>query len=106
MFWIKNKKIRYAPAYLSFAREKWGIRGHVFSDMLSLGLYGKVSADDYSECNYQGLLSNHLNDLPVKFSVCVNDGQDKLPTMYWLPKLHKKPYKARFIAKSSSCTTT
>ena len=26
--------------------------------------------------------------------------------MYWLPKLHKTPYKARFIANSSSCTTT
>ena len=32
--------------------------------------------------------------------------QEKLPTMYWLPKLHKRPYKARFIANSSSCTTT
>ena len=39
-------------------------------------------------------------------TVCVNEGQDKLPTMYWLPKLHKRPYKARFIANSSSCTTT
>ena len=26
--------------------------------------------------------------------------------LYWLPKLHKRPYKARFIAYSSSCTTT
>ena len=26
--------------------------------------------------------------------------------MYWLPKLHKRPYKARFIANSSACTTT
>ena len=26
--------------------------------------------------------------------------------MYWLPKLHQGPYKARFIADSSSCTTT
>ena len=26
--------------------------------------------------------------------------------MYWLPKLHKRPYKARFITNSSSCTTT
>ena len=25
---------------------------------------------------------------------------------HMLPKLHKKPYKARFIANSSSCTTT
>ena len=28
----------------------------------------------------------------------------KLPMMYWLPKLHKRPYKARFIANSSSTT--
>ena len=26
--------------------------------------------------------------------------------MYWLPKLHRRPYKARFIANSYSCTTT
>ena len=26
--------------------------------------------------------------------------------MYWLPKLHKRSYKARFIANSSACTTT
>jgi hypothetical protein len=26
--------------------------------------------------------------------------------MYWIPKLHKNPYKSRFIANSSSCTTT
>ena len=38
--------------------------------------------------------------------VCVKERQDRLPTMYWLPKLHKKTYKARFIANSSSCTTT
>ena len=32
--------------------------------------------------------------------------QEQLPTLYWLPKLHKRPYKAHFIANSSSCTTT
>ena len=30
----------------------------------------------------------------------------KVPTLYWLPKLHKHPYIARFIASSSSCTKT
>ena len=47
------------------------------------------------------VVNAHLNELPVKISVCVNEGQDKLPTMYWLPKLHKRPYKARCIANSS-----
>ena len=30
----------------------------------------------------------------------------KLPPFYWLPKLHKRPFKSRFIVNSSSCTTT
>ena len=29
-----------------------------------------------------------------------------MPQIYWIPKLHKTPYRARFIAGSSSCTTT
>ena len=43
--------------------------------------------------------------LPLIFSVNVKDRQDKLPMVYWLPKLHKK-YIARFVANSNSCTTT
>ena len=52
------------------------------------------------------VVNSHSNDLPYKFAVTVKGRQDKLLTMYWLPKLHKRPYKARFIANSSSCTTT
>ena len=26
--------------------------------------------------------------------------------LYWLPKLHKRPYKSRFISNSSHCSTT
>ena len=51
-------------------------------------------------------MNGHCNHLALKFSVCVKERQDRLPTMYWLPKLHKKTYKARFIASSSSCSTT
>ena len=51
-------------------------------------------------------MNGHCNHLAVKFSVCVKERQDRLPTMDWLPKLHKKPYKSRFIANSSSCITT
>ena len=52
-----------------------GIRAYLVTDI------DEMSVDDA-----------HLNDLPVKFSVCAKEGQDKLPTMYWLPKLHKRPY--------------
>ena len=54
----------------------------------------------------KSVVNGHCNHLALKLSVCVKERQDRLPTMYWLPKLHKTPYKARFIANSSSCTTT
>ena len=47
-----------------------------------------------------------LSIMPPGLRFSVNEDQERLPTFYWLPKLHKKPYKARFIANSSSCTTT
>ena len=47
---------------------------------------------------------SHSNEIPNKFDVDVKERQDRFPTMYWLPKLHKRPYKARLIASSSSCT--
>ena len=29
----------------------------------------------------------------------------ELPYLYWIPKLHKNPYKHRYIAGSSKCST-
>ena len=52
------------------------------------------------------VVNSHSNDLPYKFAVNVKERQDKRPMMYWLPKLHKRPYKARFIANYSPCSTT
>ena len=34
----------------------------------------------------------------------IKENKDRLPALYWLPKLHKRSYKARFIANSSSTT--
>ena len=59
-----------------------------------------ISTDEKSVVN------KHCNDIETKFAVGITESQEKLPTFYWLPKLHKRPYKARFIANSSSCTTT
>ena len=54
----------------------------------------------------KSVVNGHFNHLALNFSVCVKERQDRLSTMYWLPKLHKRRYKARFIANSSPCTTT
>ena len=52
------------------------------------------------------IVDGHGCHTALHFDVKAKENQDKVPTLYWLPKLHKKPYKARFIANSSSCTTT
>ena len=44
--------------------------------------------------------------MAAKFGAFVDDDHSKLPSLNWLPILHKRPYKSRFIANSSSCTTT
>ena len=54
----------------------------------------------------KSVINNHIFHNATRFAVSVNEDKEKLPTFYWLPKLHKQPYKARFIANSSSCTTT
>ena len=59
-----------------------------------------ISTDEKSVVN------KHCIDIETKFAVGITESQEKLPTFYWLPKLHKRLYKARFIANSSSCTTT
>ena len=58
-----------------------------------------ISTDEKSAVN------KHCSDIVTKFEVGITESQEKLPTFYWLPKLHKRPYKACFIANSSSCTT-
>ena len=69
-------------------------------ELNSTKAYKETSTDEKTVVN------SHSNDLPYTFAVNVKERQDKLPTMYWLPTLHKRPYKARFIANFSSCTTT
>ena len=43
--------------------------------------------------------------MAAKFGLFIDEDHSKLAMLYWLPKLHKRPYKSRFIANSSACTT-
>ena len=74
--------------------------GYTILTLLSRNLTVPTSTDKKT------VVYSRSNDLPYKFAVNVKERQDKLLMMYWLPKLHKRPYKARFISNSNSCTTT
>ena len=52
------------------------------------------------------IVDGHGCHTALRFGVKAKENQDKVPTLYWLPKLHENPYKARVIANSSSCMTT
>ena len=62
--------------------------------------YEQISTDERS------IVNTHSIDITAKFAVNIKENLDRLPTLYWLPKLHKRPYKAGFIANSNSSTTT
>ena len=52
------------------------------------------------------LIQTHATTLADVFNIKLQQKEKNLPQIYWIPKLHKTPYKARFIAGSCSCTTT
>ena len=65
-----------------------------------------IKAYEQTSEKEKSVINNHIFHNATWFAVSVNEDQERLSTFYWLPKLHKKTYKARFIAKSSFCTTT
>ena len=44
--------------------------------------------------------------MAAKFGVFVDENHDGLPTLYRLPKLHKRTYKSRFIDTELSMIVT
>ena len=50
------------------------------------------------------VLDNHKWVL-TSFGIQTTDEELDLPYIYWIPKMHKNPYKHRFIAGSSKCST-
>jgi hypothetical protein len=63
--------------------------------------------DTYSPCNLteEELVKDISNLLIDKFKIKVTDEDKCLARFFWNPKLHKNPYKARFIAGAKKCVT-
>ena len=57
-------------------------------------------------CLTKGLSLIDIDAIWLLSLVYVDEDHSKHHTLYWLPKLHKRPYKSRFIANFSPYTTT
>ena len=51
------------------------------------------------------LINNHCIFMKENFDITVTKKNRCIPRIFWNPKLHKNPYKARYIAGASNCTT-
>ena len=54
----------------------------------------------------KSLINRYTFQNAIRFGVSVAEDKERLYSFHWLPKFHKQPYMSRFIANSSSCTTT
>ena len=54
--------------------------------------------------SFETIVKSH-NQFITSVGLEMSDEDQNLPYPYWAPKLHKSPYKHRFIAGSSKCTT-
>ena len=71
-----------------------------------LGLHSAPGNPTYTLTNLTvpEILDNHKSVLR-SFGISTDDSDLDLPYIYWIPKMHKNPYKHRFIAGSSRCST-
>ena len=51
------------------------------------------------------IVTKHVGILKEDFNIKLAETDRNIPLMYWISKQHKNPYKFRFIAGASHCTT-
>ena len=54
--------------------------------------------------SFETIMTSH-NQFVTSVGLEISEEDQNLPYLYWTPKLHKSPYKHRFVAGSSKCTT-
>ena len=72
-----------------------------------LNLYGNSQTNStYKRMSLskQEIILNHASFM-TSCNINLSEEDRNLPSLYWIPKLHKYPNKQRFIAGSSNCTT-
>ena len=71
-----------------------------------LGIESVSSNPTYKNTTFDEdeILANHKSFM-LSLDILLDKRSEDLPSLCWIPKLHKSPYKQRYIAGSSSCST-
>ena len=83
--------------YIDVLKKELGINN--ISDIKGNDVY-TLSADTADK-----IISLHKGKLQKYFNINMTDQDSSIPKLFWIPKLHKNPFKSRFIAGASKCTT-
>ena len=73
-------------------------------DLLTLQSHGNNTYQPVSKSSDE-LIAEHTSILNDLFEMEIKEENKKLPFLYAIPKLHKNPFKFRFISGARACTT-
>ena len=74
-------------------------------DFNTLVCTGNGTYQPVNNRNESDIINSHSDIMKNEFNITVSGSNKGIPRIFWNPKLHKTPYKARYIAGSSKCTT-
>ena len=78
---------------------------YVMRLLTEVGLLGNpVPTYQLSNTNKIDIINNNM-ELCERYGLKLTDQQKTLPIMYWTPKMHYTPSRARFIVSSAKCST-
>ena len=80
-------------------------RFYVFRLLQEIGVIGNESPTyQLSDRNRDEIIDTNIQ-LSEQYGLKLTEKQKSLPTMYWTPKMHYTPSRARFIVSSAVCST-
>ena len=84
--------------YISVLMNELGVNNSTFKPV------GNVTYSPVQETE-KTIVERHCILFKEDYNISFDDKCKRLPRIFWIPKLHKNPYKFRFIAGARYCTT-
>ena len=83
--------------YIKVLMQELGVKS--FANISGYSVYKPVNN------TLDNIIDKHKSMLEDNFNIRLSEKDLRVPLLYWNSKQHKTPYKARFIAGATHCTT-